>query len=115
MTYFRKCISTSDAEGFFEVSSKSDVKLHVWKTRRTRFMVLKAIYTSLFGKKRKFTQSLLISRPPNKSVEMIFSYFSTITYVVGTKKNCLNTKTYVVDTQKNCLIETVLLSTKTHV
>ena len=49
-----------------------------------------------------------LSRPPDKSAywKIIFSYFSTKTYVVGTQKNRLNRSTA-------SLNKTVLLSTKT--
>ena len=43
-------------------------------------------------------------RPQDKSAywKIIFFYFSSKTYVVGTQKNCLN-KTVLLSTQNTCL------------
>ena len=42
------------------------------------------------------------NRPPDKSVQLNFFYFSTKTYVVGTQKNRLD-GTVLLSTQNTCL------------
>ena len=50
------------------------------------------------------TEKMLTGRPPDKRayLKIIFFYFSTKTYVVGTQKNLLN-ETVLLCTQNTCL------------